>query len=357
MRAILFGAVATAALQLLMMRPSAFAALPDGAAVLRAVTTNDALLAAGVTLEGTVITLPGKSRALGSVGSPSNGLPAREEPKRTLPAARYKWKFTGVSSHRIAYDTEVVEVLTWEDWLLPGANIPQPTDQQGWMYGRVLAFISPEATGFYNLMGPLKPGVWSAPQIMVRDGVSGSINLYRPNPLTLSDYLDLPLLLVGRGYAKHLESISSVEALADGRLSVQAKGKPFYTRATKWELVVEPAASYLVRSATYYVDDSERTIEKSRFVITTSGLQWFGSLAVPEKFEQRDPLGDQEQPFLRSGRVSSASLKGDEQFFNETVAMFQPPFPVSTEVADNRTNPPGRLSFPAGEVLDRNSLR
>ena len=185
----------------------------------------------------------------------------------------------------------------------------------------------------------------------------GSLTLHGPNPLTYLDYLDLPLLLVGRGYAKHIASISSVEALAGGRLSVKAAGKPFYARDTKWELVVEPAAAYLVRSATYYVDDSDRSIKKPRYVITTSGLRWFDALAFPERFEQRDPFLDKEQPFFKSGTVMAASLKGDEPFFKETVGMFQAPFAVSTDVADLRMNPPLRQTFPAGEMLDSNALR
>jgi hypothetical protein len=344
MKAILFRALAL----LLFVIPSLSAALPDGASVLRAMTTNDDQLAAGgFPMAGTKIQLPGKIT-----------FPVREN-RRAGPAARFKWKFTCVSSNRIAYDQEVVELLKWEDWLPPGSNTPQPSDAPAWMYGRILSFLNPEATGLCNLMGPLKPGVWSDSQNMVLAGVSGSINLYRPRPgpLTLSDYLDLPLLVVGRGYAKHIESISSVEALADGRLAVNAQGKPFYARANKWELIVEAAAAYLVRSATYYVDDSDRTLKKPRYVITTSGLQRFGSLALPEKFEQRDPFLDQEQPFHKSGTVISASLKGDEAFFDQTVAMFQAPFPVSTEVADYRTNPPMRLTFPGGEALDRNAIR
>ncbi len=347
MKAILLRAATPTVLLLFVVTPSVFAAAQDGAAVLRSITTNDALLTAGgVTIEGTAIRLPGRIT-----------FPVREDRKRAGPAARYKWKFTCVSTNQIAYDKEVVEVLRWKDWLLPGASIPEPSDERAWMYGRLLAFINPELTGFYNLMGPLKPGIWSAPQEMKRNGVDGAINLYqpRPGPLTLSDYLDLPLLLVGRGYAKHLESISSVQPLAGGCLSVQAQGTPFYARATKWELIIEPAAAYLVRSATYYVDDSDRTIAKPRFVITTSGLQRFGSLSLPEKFQQRDPFMDQEQPFYESGTVISASLKEDKQFFKETLDLFHAPFPVTTEVADNRSTPPVRLNFPAEQVLDVNS--
>jgi len=337
-----FRAIATAAILLFVGTPSAFAALPDGAAVLRAMATNDDQLAVGgVTFEGTKITLPvGRARTCD-------------------PAARWKWKFTCVSANKIAYDQEVVEVLKWEDWLPAGRSIPQP-DKTTFMHMRLLSFLSPEATGHYDFIGPprFEPGVWSTRPKKVHDNVSmGSLTLHAPNPLTYLDYLDLPLLLVGRGYARHIESISSVESLADGRLSVKAEGKPFYARATQWELIVEPAAAYLVRSATYYVDDSDRTIKKPRYVITTSGLRWFGSLAVPEKFEQRDPFLDKEQPFHKSGTVISASLKGDEPFFKETVATFQAPFPVSTDSADLRTNPPLRLTFPAGEVLDINSLR
>jgi hypothetical protein len=334
--------ITMAAMLLFGATPSPFAAGQDGAAVLRALAAMDTkLVTVGVTLEGMKVTLPVKI-----------AFPVRENRRRAGPAARFKWKFTCVSTNKIAYDKEVVEVLRWEDWLPPGSSIPQPSDEPAWMYGRLLSFISPEATGFYNLMGPLKPGLWSTQQKQARDKVSGAINLYPPNPLTLSAYLDLPLLLVGRGYAKHLESISSVEALADGRLSVKAEGKPFYTRATKWDLVIEPAAAYLVRSATYYVDDSDRTIAKPRYVITTSGVKWFGSLAAPERFEQRDPFLDKEQPYLESGTVISASLKGDEQFFKETVETLKGPFPISTSISDHRVDPPLHLTVPAGETLD-----
>lgn len=328
-------------------RSGPLARAQDGAAVLSAMAANDAQLAAdGFLIEGTEINLPAKI-----------SFPEREKGKRLHPAARYQWKLTWLSTNEIAYDKEVVEILPWKDWLLPGASVPQPADEPKGMTGRILSFINPEATGFFYFNGPRRPGVWSTPQVMARGGVSGDINLYRPNPVTLSTYLEMPLWRVGRGYAKYLERISAVEALENGRLAIKVEGKPSYSRATKWEMVVEPAAGYLVRSATYYVDDSDRTLVRPRYVITTSGLRRFGLLALPEKYEERDPFMDREQPFNKSGTVTAGSLKGDKQFLEATAAMFQPPFPVSTQVADNRSNPQVHLTFPAGEALDANALR
>jgi RNA polymerase sigma factor (sigma-70 family) len=323
------------------------AGLPDGAAILSAMATNDTLLLAdGFIIEGTELNLPGKI-----------SFPESERGKRVYPAARYKWKLTWLSTNQIAYDKEVIEIFPWKDWLRPGARLPQPGEEHAWMSGRTLSFINADASGFFYFNGPLRPGVWSAPQAMAIAGVTGDINLYRPNPVTLSEYLEMPLWRVGRGFAKYLERISSVEALENGRLAIKVEGKPSYSRATKWEMIVEPAAGYLVRSATYYVDDSDRTIAKPRYVITTSGVKRFGSLALPEKYEQRDPFMDKEQPFYKSGAVTAGSLKGDKQFLEATAAMFQRPFPIRTAVADNRSNPPVHLTFAAGQTRDENALR
>ena len=165
MKAILFRIIPVAAFLFVFVAPSPFAALPDGAFILKAMNTYDnQLVAGGFTIEGTKVQLPVKIT-----------FPVREN-RRSGPAARFKWKFTCISSNKIAYDQEVTEILKWENWLPPGSSIPQPSDTPTWMYGRILSFINPEATGFYNFMGPLKPGIWSTPQDMAREGVSGSIN-------------------------------------------------------------------------------------------------------------------------------------------------------------------------------------
>lgn len=337
--------------------PASALALRDGAAILSAMAAiDDQLALGGVTLEGTKVSLPGKIRSpggqrLGKIGFSSS------ESRWSGPATKSKWKFTCVSDNQIAYDEEVVEVLRWEDWMPAGPSLPEPGDEPTWMTMRLLSFLGPEASGHYDFVGiaSFEPEVWPARRKQVHDKVSfGSLRLYAPNPGTLSAYLDLPLLLVGRGYAQHIRSVTSVEALAGGRLSVKAEGKPFYARATKWDLVVEPAAAYLVRSAAYYVDDSDRTLAKPRYVITTSGLQWFGPLALPEKFDQRDPAGDKERPFQKSGTVTTASLRSDRHFFKETADLCKAPFPISTDFQDNRMRPPSLLQFRSGEFLDRN---
>jgi hypothetical protein len=71
MKTIFFRAVTIAALLLFVGTSSPFAALPDGAAVLSALATNDALLAmGGVTMEGTKVQLPGKIRFQGGAKIP-----------------------------------------------------------------------------------------------------------------------------------------------------------------------------------------------------------------------------------------------------------------------------------------------
>jgi hypothetical protein len=96
MKAILFRAIAIAAPQLFVATLSPFAALPNGASVLRAMTTyDDQLAAGGFTIEGTKIQLPGKIT-----------FPVREN-RRAGPAARFKWKFTASAA------TELPMIRRW----------------------------------------------------------------------------------------------------------------------------------------------------------------------------------------------------------------------------------------------------
>lgn len=83
-------------------------------------------------------------------------------------------------------------------------------------------------------------------------------------------------LTVGRGFAKHLDSITSTKSLSSGLLEINAQGSFGSGLSGHWKLTVDPNANYLVREATFTADGQvEPTIEvTSTGIITKDGLKY-----------------------------------------------------------------------------------
>ena len=116
------------------------------------------------------------------------------------------------------------------------------------------------------------------------------------------------LLPLGRGYSERIEAISSVATQPDGTLKVSAENKSG-SHIRRWELLIDPAADYLVRSAkAFRRDDSEPS-----YVVDNAGVLTGGGRSVAHTARWIEGGGS---PV--SIAVTSVSAKGDEELIKRT---------------------------------------
>lgn len=98
---------------------------------------------------------------------------------------------------------------------------------------------------------------------------------------------------MGRGYAKYLEVLNTCEVSENGMLRVEGKGRA-YNKQCNWQLVLDPSAGYLVRSAKawspengfeYISVESKGTEESQGILWASSGVFW--EAGFPNRLQDR----------------------------------------------------------------------
>jgi hypothetical protein len=131
---------------------------------------------------------------------------------------------------------------------------------------------------------------------------------FEPKGSTYDLLIGRLLLPLGRGYSGRIEAISSVAMQPDGMLKVTAENKKG-SHIGRWELLIDPAADYLVRSAkAYRRDDSE-----PRYVVENAGVLTGGGRSAAHTARWIEEGGS---PV--SIAVTSVSSKGDEELIRRT---------------------------------------
>ena len=130
-----------------------------------------------------------------------------------------------------------------------------------------------------------------------------------------------------------------------GRLKVAADGLNMSLRpGAKWELVIDPDAEYMVRSA-------ELDYRNRRSSYTNSGLKRHGSRCVPEKAECKGKYMD------ASFEIQSASSEADTEFLKNAKDTMRPPYLIHTDVSDQRVTPRLHISYDARKVSPNGSIK
>ncbi|MBL9161984.1 MAG: hypothetical protein JNL18_04495 [Planctomycetaceae bacterium] len=131
---------------------------------------------------------------------------------------------------------------------------------------------------------------------------------FEPKGSTYDVLIGRLLLPLGRGYSGSIEVINSVATQPDGMLKVMAENKKG-SHIGRWELLIDPAADYLVRSAkAYRRDDSE-----PRYVVENAGVLTGGGRNVAHTARWIEGGGS---PV--SIAVTSVSAKADEELIRRT---------------------------------------
>jgi hypothetical protein len=272
-----------------------------------------------------------------------------------------KWKLTMLEGE-IVYQEQVVEIPepvqdSTGPPIPPGA--PKPEDdgtKRSIPYGgirraeyRIGEFIAFRSTlyvgpkvqaqhdwvGRIRRYGPLDP--W--PENSPGPATAGFLGVVKPDAPTYMLLIKRPLLCLGRGYSRYVADVKEVRREESGHLKVTADGVDLGLRAgAKWELLIDPDAAYMVRSAKM-VDEKKRTTS-----ITNSGLKRYGPRCVPEKAECRGAFID------ASFEIESASPEADVAFLQRAKAAMRPPYPIHMDVHDERVTPELYVPYDAGKT-------
>ncbi len=145
--------------------------------------------------------------------------------------------------------------------------------------------------------------------------------------------------MLGRGYSRHITEVKSVSKAESGLWKVTAEGLDIASRpGAKWELLIDPDAGYMVRSARV-LDARKQTTS-----IANSGLRRYGDRWVPEKALCKGAFAD------ASFQIESASPEADVALLNRFKAAVRPPYPIGTVIHDRRVTPPLYVPYDAGKT-------
>lgn len=113
---------------------------------------------------------------------------------------------------------------------------------------------------------------------------------------------------------------------------------------SRWELLIDPNAAYMVRFAKMY----RRGKDQPKVMISNSGIKWFGAYCIPESTDWKD--------FYAGNRTfqlhfQTASSNFDEEFFERAHMSMHRPYKVPTDVIDQRMKPSLFLHYHEGEIL------
>jgi len=119
---------------------------------------------------------------------------------------------------------------------------------------------------------------------------------------------------LGQNFEASLRDLTSETVQEDERRRLRIRGCiDSGLREGEWDVLVDPSAAYLIRSASFQFDTSTHpTLE-----IQTRGLRRFGELALPEEGVIRFPSPDRAQPLEKKVKLLDFSSQPDERLFDK----------------------------------------
>lgn len=183
-------------------------------------------------------------------------------------------------------------------------------------------------TGMIPRVGPLPP--WNDSKR--GEAKAGSLMIDAPDRSGFNAVVIRMMWSIGRGYSEHINKVTKVKERPDGLQEITADGTDITKlNSATWELVVDPRADYLVRSASLYDGRFRRSI----ITISNSGIAWYGPLCLPVHSDWKDNRLTREYRI----EISSASTEPDMDLIRHAKDLLQPPYYLPTDVIDLRVHP------------------
>jgi hypothetical protein len=181
-----------------------------------------------------------------------------------------------------------------------------------------------------------------------------AIKLKSPPVLSLerpSHALELPefyavVLPAGRGYGRLIDQITECTEAEKGRLALRGDGRWVDGTPCRWDLVVEPALSYMVRHAQAVRRDNSQVIAE----LKNEGVKWFARGPLPERASFFfDPLHSKKIPDgSRDIAFMDLEDKADDELIKHNRELLRGKYEDGMDVLDHRTGSTARTIV--GEV-------
>jgi len=276
--------------------------------------------------------------------------------RREIPPQEKKWKIS-MSDGKIAYEEDVIEILKWED--VTWANNKQGKEVRISLRGgketmpaivlRSTYLFGPTMQAKYDFVGKIPPVGKLPPWPEGSPGLAtaGSLDFDDPDAPTYNFEIKRTLWTLGRGYSKHIADITKIEKQKDGLIFVIAEGTDIsYRQGAKWELLIDPDAAYMVRSAKLFKMGNEKPI----ISIVNSGIKWEGSRCIPNESTWRDNyLGGN----IATSEFKAVSSEADVKFIRHAEMTMKSPYLLHTDVTDHRMNPEMMMQYNAGKLFPK----
>ena len=175
---------------------------------------------------------------------------------------------------------------------------------------------------------------------------SSSFDLYRPSDTQRYLQFWTPVWTTGRGFVNSLSRITETSRTDEGLISLRASG--FLNPRTQgaWQMVVDPQAGYLVRSATFTPSGHSNP----SFVCTTSGTKWFDACSVAERGTISRAY-DLAQQMVTTTQIERYTPEPAMNLLEECRRILHGPFPRGAKVYDWVANPDGHVfAYIAGDL-------
>ncbi len=303
-----------------------------GPAILAKLRAFDAKYESGLTVTAYS---PGEKHNYRPMGSRGAGVP-----DRFLPAIGKHWTLTMAEGRRVL--------------IVKSAEVPISTF-------RPVALTVPEAKA-----GRGFPGVEVADRTFWGQDYVGKVSVYRTYTRegrqikvlaeNTSVYFCLPddrswdrplmqlMWSMGRGYSKYIHELDSAVRLPNGSVKCSGPGtdNPSDTDPARWELIVDPAADYMVRSAKF----AEEGDPSAFYEVTTSGTKIMDKRIVPKTAVWRS--GDTRLMFS----FRDVGQEPDSALLKTTEQAMLGPYTGSARVYDWRMKPLRSSLLKAGQKYE-----
>jgi hypothetical protein len=281
--------------------------------VLKELQQHDALLTAGFTASGTIV---GPNQPMGS-------------PTRMTRA----WRLT-LDGERCAL---LMEVTTYEKPVFRQPFRPGGVDAKGWLYEPLRmtwwAYWGKEFCGTHDEDTLFKV---SPTNEVLELSKSQSTTLFPADDRGPGLFRGAICWSMGRFYARFITTVSSVRSLNDGQLAVSALGKDGSDSPGRWELIIDPAASWMVREARFYAQPKP---DKVSFEMVRTGTEKVGEVHLPKTVRVQLFAGDELGRPLYTLSFNPQLEKFDETLYAKAEAAMQLPPSETHQIFDHR-NPP-----------------
>jgi beta-lactamase regulating signal transducer with metallopeptidase domain len=173
-------------------------------------------------------------------------------------------------------------------------------------------------------------------QISIQSSAAPTFDFYAPGDPQRYGWFWTPILATGRGFSQYLREVVEMHELENGLIRLEARGVSHLGVALTWNMVVDPGADYLVRSASY-------AYENGSFDFHSTGVKKFGLQTLAERADFGRGMTRGTRLEIRDYQPVSDSeiLSGIRDAF------FREPLPEGSRVVDWRT---GRAQVGSSDV-------